>query len=153
MLRLRGGGRGGGIQYKGFACMIVEHWRGRECRRRYGRTSFMGVHEVRFRVISKTVSFWKQSVVCQSVCAIRHGIYPLQSCSVTNGQKENSFHFVDLDVVNFNSNKSPTRYNNFLILLSWRLFTAQHVSGDLTPIIKSSTTAVAASGFTVGAWW
>jgi hypothetical protein len=32
------------------------------------------------------------------------------------------------------------------------LFTAQHVSGVLTPIIKSSTTAVAASGFTFGAW-
>ena len=25
--------------------------------------------------------------------------------------------------------------------------------GVLTPIIRSSTTAVAASGFTVGAWW
>jgi len=30
---------------------------------------------------------------------------------------------------------------------------AQHVSGVLTPIISSSTTAVAASGFTVEAWW
>ena len=37
--------------------MVVEHWRGRESRHRYGCTSFMGVHEVRFRVISKTVSF------------------------------------------------------------------------------------------------
>jgi len=33
------------------------------------------------------------------------------------------------------------------------LFTAQHVSGVLTPIIRSSTTAVAASAFTFGAWW
>ena len=52
-----------------------------------------------------------------------------------------------------NSNKPPTRCNNFSSLLSWRLFTAQHVSGVLTPIIRSSTTAVAASGFTLGAWW
>ena len=31
--------------------------------------------------------------------------------------------------------------------------TTQRVSDVLTPIIRSSTTAVAASGFTVGAWW
>ena len=35
----------------------------------------------------------------------------------------------------------------FSSLLSWRLFTAQHVAGDLTPIIRSSMIAVAASGF------
>jgi hypothetical protein len=46
----------------------------------------------------------------------------------------------------------PTRYNN-LSFITWCLFTAQHVSGVLTPIIRSSTTAVAASGFTFGAWW
>jgi hypothetical protein len=51
-----------------------------------------------------------------------------------------------------NSNKSPTRCNSFSSLLSKRLFTAQHVSAVLTPIIGSSTTAVAASGFTFGAW-
>jgi hypothetical protein len=39
----------------------------------------------------------------------------------------------------------------FLQFITWHLFTAQYVSGVLTPIIKSSTTA-AASGFTVGAW-
>jgi hypothetical protein len=48
----------------------------------------------------------------------------------------------------FNSNKSPTKFNSFS-----SLFTAQHASGIPTPIIRSSTTAVAASGFTVGAWW
>jgi len=37
--------------------------------------------------------------------------------------------------------------------ITWRLCTAQHVSCVLTPIIRSSTTAVAASGFTFGAWW
>jgi hypothetical protein len=41
----------------------------------------------------------------------------------------------------------------FLKIITWRLFTAQHVSGILTAILRSSTTAVAASGFTFGAWW
>jgi len=41
----------------------------------------------------------------------------------------------------------------FLKFIISLLFTAQHVSGVLTPIIRSSTTAVAASGFTFGAWW
>jgi hypothetical protein len=36
----------------------------------------------------------------------------------------------------------------FSSLLSWRLFTAQHISGALPPIIRSSTTAVAACSFT-----
>jgi len=41
----------------------------------------------------------------------------------------------------------------FFSLLSWRLFTAQHVSGVFPPIIRSSTTAVAASGFTFVSRW
>jgi hypothetical protein len=40
----------------------------------------------------------------------------------------------------------------FIQFITLHLFTAQHVSGILTPIIRSSTTAVAASGFTLGAW-
>jgi hypothetical protein len=36
----------------------------------------------------------------------------------------------------------------FFNLLSWRLFTTQHVSGVFPPIIRSSMTAVAHSGFT-----
>jgi hypothetical protein len=41
----------------------------------------------------------------------------------------------------------------FSSLLSWRLFTAQHISGVFTPIIRNSMTAVAASGFTLLSWW
>jgi len=41
----------------------------------------------------------------------------------------------------------------FFSLLFWRLFTAQHVSGVFPPIIRSSMTAVAASGFTFESWW
>jgi hypothetical protein len=40
----------------------------------------------------------------------------------------------------------------FFGLLSSRLFTAQHVSGVFPPIIRSSMTAVAASGFTFVSW-
>ena len=41
----------------------------------------------------------------------------------------------------------------FFSLLSWRLFTAQHVSGVFPSIIRSSITAVPASGFTFISWW
>ena len=43
--------------------------------------------------------------------------------------------------------------HQFSSLLSWHLFTAQHVSGVLQPIIRSSMTAVAASGFIFVSWW
>ena len=40
----------------------------------------------------------------------------------------------------------------FLQFITRHLFTAQHLWGAPTPIIRSSTIAVAASGFTFGAW-
>jgi hypothetical protein len=51
------------------------------------------------------------------------------------------------------TNKSPTRCNDFFSLLSRRLFTAQDVLGVFPPIIRSSMTAVAASGFAFVSWW
>jgi len=53
----------------------------------------------------------------------------------------------------YHSNKSTNYMQEFLKFITWHLRTAQHVSGVLMPIIGRSTTAVAASGFTVGAWW
>ena len=41
----------------------------------------------------------------------------------------------------------------FFSLLSWSLFTAQHVSGVFPHIIRSSMTAIAGSGFTFVSWW
>jgi hypothetical protein len=52
-----------------------------------------------------------------------------------------------------NSNKSTNYMQQFLKFITWHLCTAQHVSVVLTPIIRSSTTAVAASGFTFVALW
>jgi hypothetical protein len=51
------------------------------------------------------------------------------------------------------SNESTNQMHQSLRCNTCRLKTAQPVPDILMPIIRSSTTAVAASGFTVGAWW
>ena len=50
----------------------------------------------------------------------------------------------------YDSNKSTNKMQQFRKFITWRLCVAQHVSGASMPIIRTSTTAVAASGFTVG---
>jgi len=51
------------------------------------------------------------------------------------------------------SNKSTNQMHQSLTFIAFRLNTAQHVSGIVMPIIRSLSTAVAASGFTVGTLW
>jgi len=52
-----------------------------------------------------------------------------------------------------NSNKSTNQMQQFHKFITWRLCVAQHVSVASTPIIRSLQLHLAASGFTVVAWW
>ena len=64
-------------------------------------------------------------------------------------------HELDVRVSVHHSTIHTEKSNKIQQLLKFiicRLNTAQHVSDVLTPVIRSSTIAVAASGFTFGAW-
>jgi len=79
----------------------------------------------------------------------------VHSSSQFDGKKNNSVKWLILSsiwgqVIHF---KSTNSMQWFLQFITWRLFTARHVSGVLMPIIRSPTTAVAASGFIFGVWW
>jgi len=50
-------------------------------------------------------------------------------------------------------NKSTNQMHRSLRFTAYRLITPQHVSGILMPIIRSLSTAIAASGLPFGTWW
>jgi hypothetical protein len=59
---------------------------------------------------------------------------------------------LNIHASSYSSNKSTNGMQQFFRLIACRLDTYLHASGILMPIVRSSTLAVAASGFTVGTW-
>jgi hypothetical protein len=96
------------------------------------------------------------SLLCQKVLPsaqkfiilIHMRLYDLSACIYTADVKFKVFKSVHHRTIQITN-----QMQQFFSLLSWRLFTAQRVSGVLPPIIRNSTTLVAASGFTFVSWW
>jgi hypothetical protein len=61
--------------------------------------------------------------------------------------------FIYIQYVLLNSHKSTNKMQKFHKFITLRLCVAQHVFGRFHAHNQELTTALATSGFTVGAWW
>ena len=85
----------------------------------------------------------------------KHGHDHPQYILYSNCRWHTTFFFKVCKSVHHHSTIQINHQPDATIFLSifWRLFTAQQVSVVFPPIIRSSMTAVAASGFTFVSWW